>query len=333
MKSLMKKIDLFCYRHPRFGVSNLMLYIVIGNVIVWLFSWFAPEILNYLYFSPYHILHGQVWRLVTFIIYPISTDFLAIISFYFYYWIGRTLENQWGPGKFTFFLLSGVVLTIVYCFLVYAVVALRLPAQLELPRDYALLQGMGRVFPADFSSLAGLGITGAAAQNLREQVLMMASLPATASYIYFSLFMAFATLFPETRVYLFFIIPVKMKWLAIVDAAFFAYGVVTNIAAGAVLYGMLPLVALLNYLIFCGGWLFDWLRPARRQVRKNTMNFKQEVRRIQYEQQTKPYSRRCEVCGRTDADFPDLEFRYCSRCQGYHCFCIDHINNHQHFTE
>ncbi len=46
-----------------------------------------------------------------------------------------------------------------------------------------------------------------------------------------------------------------------------------------------------------------------------------------------PYRHKCSVCGRTDAEYPDLEFRYCSKCQGYHCFCIDHINNHVHFTE
>ena len=67
--------------------------------------------------------------------------------------------------------------------------------------------------------------------------------------------------------------------------------------------------------------------------RRNVVNFKSEIRRIQHEQQTKPYTRKCEVCGRTDTDFPELEFRYCSRCAGYHCFCIDHINDHRHRTE
>ena len=86
MKSLMKKIDQFCYRHPRFGIPNLMLYVVIGNAIVWVFSLFTAatngfDILSYLYFSPWHILHGEVWRLVTFIIYPTSTSFLALIAF------------------------------------------------------------------------------------------------------------------------------------------------------------------------------------------------------------------------------------------------------------
>ena len=283
MKSLMKKIDLFCYKHPRFGIPNLMLYVVIGNGIVWLFSLFAPEILSFLLFSPYHILHGQVWRLVTFIIYPISTNFLAIIAFYFYYWIGSTLERQWGPGKFTIYFFSGVILTVIFGFVVYF---------------------LGKI-----------------------------NLSVSADYIYLSMFFAFATLFPDMQVLLFFIIPIKMKWLALVDLLFFAYEIFSCLRLGIYFAAALPVIALLNYLLFCGGWLFDRLSPARRQQRKNTVNFQHEVRRIQYEQQTKPYSRKCEVCGRTDTDYPDLEFRYCSRCQGYHCFCIDHINNHRHFTE
>ena len=125
MKSLMKKVDLFCYQHPNFGIPNLMLYVVIGNAIVWLFTMAASfsgsgaGILEYLYFSPYHILRGQIWRLVTFIIIPSSTSILALIFFYFYYMIGRTVEAQWGAGKFTIYFFSGVLLTVVYGFLLY----------------------------------------------------------------------------------------------------------------------------------------------------------------------------------------------------------------------
>ncbi len=331
MKSLMKKIDLFCYRHPRFGIPNLMLYIVVGNAIVWLFSMFAPEILDYIYFSPYLILHGQIWRLVTFIIYPVNTGYLAIITFYFYYMIGRTLEQQWGPGKFTIYFFSGVFLTILYCFAAYLFVSLRIPADLTLPRDLDLLAKLPLAL--DTSLLQGISLSAAEGAQLRSVLLQAASVPATATYIYFSMFFAFAALYPDMQVLLFFVIPIKMKWLAIVDGVFFAYEIISSFAAGQILYGLLPVVALLNFLLFCGGSIFARLRPAPRAQRQNVVNFKSEVRRIQYEQQTKPYTRKCEVCGRTDTDFPDLEFRYCSRCAGYHCFCIDHINDHRHFTE
>ena len=157
--------------------------------------------------------------------------------------------------------------------------------------------------------------------------------PVSAHYIYLSMFFTFATLYPDMQVLLFFIIPIKMKWLALVDAAFFVYSVVTSPFP----INLLPIIAVLNYLIFCGGWLVDAARRLlggkTRQQRRSTVNFQNEVRRMQQEQKQKTYTRRCEVCGRTDTDYPDLEFRYCSRCQGYHCFCMDHINNHRHFTE
>ena len=289
MKSLMKKVDLFCYKHPRFGIPNLMLYVVVGNAIVWLFTMITSlsgagaSILDYLYFSPYHILHGQIWRLVTFIIIPNSTSILALIFFYFYYMIGRTVEAQWGPGKFTIYFFSGVLLTVLYGFFCYFV--------------------------------------------------FHVNMAVSAEYIYLSLFFSFATMYPEMRVLLFFIIPLKIKWLAIVDALFFLYNVVVNPFP----FNLLPIIAILNYLIFCGGWLVDAAKrlfgKGAAQQRQNTVNFHNEVRRMQQEERQKTYTRRCEVCGRTDTDYPDLEFRYCSRCQGYHCFCMDHINNHRHFTE
>ncbi|MBO5973601.1 MAG: hypothetical protein J6Q16_02765, partial [Clostridia bacterium] len=83
MKWFGRKVDLFCYKHPRFGINNLMLYIVIGNVIVWLFSMMdrTGTLVNLLCFSPAHILRGQVWRLLTFTLIPNSSGFLAHIFF------------------------------------------------------------------------------------------------------------------------------------------------------------------------------------------------------------------------------------------------------------
>ena len=46
--------------------------------------------------------------------------------------------------------------------------------------------------------------------------------------------------------------------------------------------------------------------------------------------QKENYTHKCTVCGRTDVTNPELEFRYCSRCNGYHCYCEDHISNHTH---
>ena len=282
----MKRVDLFCYKHPRFGINNLMMIICIANIAVWLFSAMDTTglLVNLLTFSPYHILRGQIWRLVTFAFVPMySSPFSLLISLYFYYFIGSTLERQWGTGRFTIYYLCGILLQVIYGFIIYLTTGI----------NYGM----------------------------------------SANYINLSMFFAFATLYPDNVVLLFFIIPIKMKWLAVIDALYFAYSIFSNLGAGMGLMSFLPLIAILNYFLFCGDMLFGSVLPRGRQQRKNTVDFKREVHRIKYEQRNKNYTRKCEVCGRTDTDYPDLEFRYCSRCAGYHCFCQDHINNHIHFTE
>lgn len=277
MRNPMNRIERFCYDHPNFGIRNLMMYVSIANVAFWVLGAINRPFLSYLSFDAAAILHGQVWRLVTFMLYPPSTGLLAFIAFYFYYWIGSTLEQYWGSGQFTIYFFSGVILTVLYGFLIYF-------------------------------------ITGS---NVRLD----------SQYIYLSMFFSFAALFPDMQVLFMYIIPIKMKYLAIVDAVFFALAVITNPFP----VNLLPVVAVLNFFLFCGGDLLRYIRPVR--ASQSTVNFRRESRRIRREQQSKLYTHKCAVCGRTDADYPNLEFRYCSRCQGYHCFCIDHINNHIHFTE
>ena len=276
MKDPRRSIEQFCSKHPGFGIPNLMRYITAANVAIWVLGGINRSFLGVLTFDPALILHGQIWRLVSFIFYPPSMGLLAFLAFWFYYWIGSTLEAQWGTGQFTIYYFSGVILTVLYGFIIYF-------------------------------------ITGRSV-NLGSE------------YIYLSMFFSFAVLYPDMQVLFMYIIPIKIKYLAIVDAVFFAYSVIAN----SFPVNLLPLVALINFFIFCGGELFASLprRPS-----KNTVNFRQESARIRREQKDKLYTHKCAVCGRTDVDHPELEFRYCSKCQGYHCFCSDHINNHIHFTE
>lgn len=281
MNWISRKIELFCYKHPRFGISNLMLYVVIGNVIIWLFSMMDTTNLlaASLQFSPQLILKGQIWRLISFAFVPTSGGVLALIVFYFYYFIGNTLEQYWGKAKFTLFFFSGILFTVIYAFVIYF-------------------------------------ITGA-------------DIRISASYIYLSMFFSFATLFPETQVLLFFIIPMKIKWLAYIDAAFFLYEIIVTPFP----YNLIPVVAVLNYLLFCGGWLFQFLGKKRGYNNPKVINYKKAAKQVNRNRNNAPYSRKCEVCGITDVDDPDMEFRYCSRCIGYHCYCSRHINDHIHFTE
>ena len=281
MKKLNKRIDMFCYRHPRFGVPNLMLYIVIISLAVWLLSIMDPSktLMSFFVFSPERILKGEVWRLVSFVFVPQSLSFWELLFFYFYYWIGNVLEKEWGTPRFNIFLISGVLLTAVYGFIIYFITK--------------------------------------------------QSIAVTTYFIYLSMFFSFATLFPDVQVLFMFIIPIKVKWLAYLDAAFFLLSMLTQ----SFPFNLLPLVAVLNYLVFFGDDLFSSLRSNKARYNKTTVNFNREKQKIKYEQKNASYTKKCAVCGSTDTDYPDLEFRYCSRCAGYHCFCQDHINNHIHFTE
>ena len=150
-------------------------------------------------------------------------------------------------------------------------------------------------------------------------------------YINMSMFFSFATLYPDTRVLLYGLIPLKIKWLAWLDAAFFAYDIFFYLSAGAPLYAMMPVVAILNYFLFFGGNLFGAAKYKKESFKhrhsKQTVDFKKAQQEIK---QRKGYLHKCSVCGATDTDHPELEFRYCSKCNGYHCYCMEHINNHSH---
>jgi hypothetical protein len=272
----MTYVERFCYRHPRFGIPNLMRYIAIGSAGFWVLCMVNPVLYSYLCFSPQLVLQGQIWRLLTFFFIPSNTGVLGLIAIYFYYWIGSTLEQYWGTPKFNIYFFSGILLTLLYGFVIHFITN--------------------------------------------------ASIQLNAEYVYLSMFFSFAAMFPDMQVLLFFLIPIKMKWLALVDAAFFLMSILT----ASFPENLLPIVAVLNFFVFCGGEL---LHALPRRPSAETVNFRRAAAKVRREQRDKLYTHKCAVCGRTDTDFPELEFRYCSRCAGYHCFCQDHINNHIHFTE
>jgi len=167
---------------------------------------------------------------------------------------------------------------------------------------------------------------------------------ATAYYLNLSLFLGFATLYPDSRFLLFFIIPVKAWIFALLDLALTFYDVINLTFLGYFPFSLFPLVALANYFLFFGKDVanvipMSWRANFNRLVRKAKPK-KANAAPIpfpsagSYEATTakvkEPYTHRCTVCGRTDISNPELEFRYCSRCNGYHCYCEDHISNHTH---
>jgi len=273
VKSFDNWLNRFCRKFPRFDLPNLMMYVVIGNVLVYLLDAFSGgSFSSLLYFSRSGIFRGQVWRLLTFVFVPdtFGNTILFALSLYFYYSLGSALEREWGSQRFTVFYCMGIVLNII----------------------------------------TGL-ITGFASMT----------------YINLSLFLAFATLYPNVQFLLLFIIPIKAKWMAWFDAALFAWTVLSYLIWGPRLYALIPIVAILNYFLFFSDEFAYVFGRVKHKTSRQTINFKTAQKAAK---QNKGYLHKCAVCGRTDTDFPDLEFRYCSKCNGYYCYCMDHINNHVH---
>ena len=287
MKNLRRNFTRFCFRNRDKGIPNLMLYISLGTVAVYLLCSVDPSdmVPYWLYFDRSLILQGQVWRLFSYVFLDFSSNILwTALMLLCYYSLGRAIENLWGTLRFNLFYFTGILLMDVYCL---------------------IFGGMASPY-----------------------------------YLNLSLFLAYATLYPDAQFTLFFIIPVKARYLALFDLFIIILGVFDFFP-----HNLFPLIALGNYFLAFGSdcknllpisWRVNANRAAKKAVhpRSKTIPFNNAGSyQATHAKPQAPYTHKCTVCGRTDVDSPDLEFRYCSRCKGYHCYCAEHISNHAHITE
>lgn len=168
----------------------------------------------------------------------------------------------------------------------------------------------------------------------RQSIVMTASF----SIICSTLFLAFATLYPNTTFYIYFIIPVKAKYFAILEAGIYFFYIYNYIARGQYLLIIPLVVAFGNFLIF-----FFATRNYRRfspHEFARKANFRKQMNSGGY-QSGSSYSKgrsvitrhKCAICGRTELDGDDLEFRFCSKCDGNYEYCMDHLFTHEHFKK
>jgi hypothetical protein len=131
-----------------------------------------------------------------------------------------------------------------------------------------------------------------------------------------SIFFAFARFYPEELIYILFILPVRIKWLAWIYAAFLILGFFTRSNA----YRAALIAAFANYLIFFGPEIIHQARH-RRDVSERRQRFEKEARDTSNEPLHK-----CAVCGRTELTDPDLEFRVARDGEEY---CLEHLPSAQ----
>ena len=275
----------------KYAVRDLSLKLIILYLIGYAIYYIRPEILYYMTLNPYAVVHGQVWRLVSWLLIPPSASnlfFIAIMMF-FYYSIGTSLERVWGTWRYNVFIFTGILLTI-----------------------------------------GALGQIGA------ENYFGYFSAAFSTYYINMGIFFAYALTFPEAMVLLFFIIPVKVKWLGLLDVVYLLYEFVQG--TGAMRFAIAATFANIAIL---------YLRSGRRVSRNFSGRTMEDIFHSAVggpgakksraagpdRRQMRPSGgvvHRCVICGRTQADNPDLEFRYCSKCEGGQEYCQDHLFTHVH---
>lgn len=269
----------------KYAISNLIIYLIGAYCIGFAISVVNADLLGYLTLSPYHILRGQVWRLVTWIFMPTDSNplFLLIMAI-FYYQLGTTLERTWGTFRFNAYIFGGIIFTVIGAFLYYGIL-------------YAINGGV------------------------TLEMLYMGYYFST-NYINMSIFLAFATMYPDMQVLLYFIIPIKMKWMAYVYAVLTIYQLLMTEWAGRVSIVM----SLMNFLIFFLSTR-DFRRISPKEIHRRQA-FRAQMRK------PRPGSgitkHKCAICGRTELDDPNLEFRFCSKCDGNYEYCQDHLFTHEH---
>lgn len=298
--NLMYKLE---RKFGRYAIKNLSLILIICYGAGYIMDFINPSFLYWLTLDPYAIAHGQVWRIVSWLLIPPpeSNIFFALIMFVFYYSIGTTLERTWGSFQYNVYLFSGMIFTALGSF---------------------LMMGFTYLFKSD------LLVSGA------PVYFRFASTFFSTYYVNMSIFLAYAATFPDNQVLLMFFIPIKVKWLGIVYGVFLVYDIISGLRNSAIGY-VYPFVigsSLLNFVVFFFTTR-NYIRMNKAQRRMHR-EFKQNARKAQRDSRAAGVSKhRCAVCGRTENDGDDLQFRFCSKCEGGYEFCQDHLYTHIHFTK
>ncbi len=325
-------------RFGKYAIKNLPMIIILLEAIGYTLSMVAPNVLMYLCFDPASILHGQIWRLVTWVIMPpTSLDIFTVIMLFFYYWIARTLANTWGDFYFNVYMFGGILIT-----------------DIGMMIAYPLLNHFSAAWAINVASMY-----------------MFVNL----YYIQTSILLAFAFTYPNAQVLLYFVIPIKMSWLGIFQGIMLIYDFIRISYATPRLVILLAVLNFVLYFLFTkdlsryhpkefarranyrratgqtksgrgfggfggfGSGKSSGGKSAGQNSFGNNASGRAKGPSASTNRQsasgfTKIYPNgahhKCTVCGRTELDDENLEFRYCSKCEGSHEYCQDHLFTHQH---
>lgn len=273
----------------KFAIPNLTLILIGCFVLGYLLEIMSPEALSIISLEPDKVMKGQIYRLLTWVIIPPSgVSIFVIITLMFYFYVGRTLENTWGDFRYTVYILAGIIFTDIGVMATYIIM---------------ILAGNKEMIDLSIQYYGWYG--------------------ASTYYLCMSMFLAYAFMFPDLQVLLYFIIPIKVKWLGYLDIAYLIVSILT-FGLSHNYTGMITVImSVLNFIVFY--FMMKGKTRVSPAHKKRKRQYKREVRQTQLLTRHK-----CAICGRTEEDDPTLEFRYCSRCKGNYEYCQNHLFTHEH---
>lgn len=270
-------------KYGKYAIKNITRYMALISIIGSIFlSAIGDEyIYKCAFYMPY-ILKGQVWRLVTWVFYPMSAA--SILEFLFIFclvMLGDSLESCFGSFRMNLYFLTGILLNIFGGIIIYIFTGISIELSLY--------------------------------------------------YILFSLYVMLGLFMPDAEVRLYFVLPIKMKWLMGFYAVGLAYEVIRNFSFGMSV-GIYKSAELIFALINLGIFVYLCRNQNRyRTVRRHRKTAQQQQFNNQVKRTSDIVVHKCCICGRTQKDDPSLVFRYCSKCDGGREYCQDHLFTHEHY--
>jgi hypothetical protein len=219
---------------------------------------------------PDKVLEGEVWRLVTYLVSPPSTNIIfALIFWNLFFVMGTTLEAVWGPFRFNVYMLIGYLASLAFTF--------------------------GAYF-----AIGDIGFSMSASNWFLEG----------------AVFLAFARLYPDFTVLIYFVLPVKIRWLALIYWGIFGLTMIV----GPWMVRAMALSSVASYLVFFGKDVWQDVKYGQRRMRFQSRALRGPQKLVHS----------CRVCGITSEQATQMQFRYCSKCYGEACYCQDHLRDHEH---
>ena len=284
-------MDKLYKKFGKYAVYDLQKYLILAYSVGLVLSMLNVNVDQFFGFSMDAILHGQIWRLVTWLFCADGGSLISLLFLYCAYSMARSFEQMVGTFRMNVFLVGGILLNLLGALFVYGLSLL----------------------------LIGEGI----------------SIRLTNYDMLFSIFMALALCMPEAQVYLYFLIPVKMKWMLAVYIGFSVFELYSYFSFGngdlllgllfMLKYGSTILASLMNLFLF---FRLSKIRLNRKQKKTQT-EFRRQMASVP-KSGAGSARHKCAICGRTENDDPNLSFRYCSKCTGNKEYCQDHLFTHTH---